>query len=108
MHRIVKIELVSLACVCTQPPVEDPSIPGIPSLPGIPAISRPPLGNPYPNIAAIPLPPGIHRCPAGDDSFCAWLRRIPLKKDRTVYLYNGVPKRNQDVQFATKQLRTWP
>src|ERR1700744_4169353 len=54
--------------------------------------------NPYPSIGSIPLPPGYHRVQG--DPFADWLRRIPLKKDRTVYLYNGQPKLNQDAQFA--------
>ena len=56
--------------------------------------------NPYATIAAIPVPPGYHRMPAESASFAAWLRNIPLKKDRTVYLFDGRPKRNQDAQFA--------
>jgi hypothetical protein len=56
--------------------------------------------NPYPTIGAIPLPPGYSRLEASPNAFAAWLRHIPLKKDRTVYLYNGSPKRNQDAQFA--------
>ena len=34
------------------------------------------------------------------ETFGAWLRSVPLKKNLTVYLYNGVPKRNQEAQFA--------
>jgi len=56
--------------------------------------------NPWPTIGAIPLPAGYHRIPATDGSFTVWLRNIRLKKDRTVYLFNGSPKRNQDAQFA--------
>jgi hypothetical protein len=56
--------------------------------------------NPYPAIGAIPLPPGYHRIAAADGSFAAWLRRLPLKSDRTVRLYDGSPKLNQDAQFA--------
>lgn len=56
--------------------------------------------NPYPVIGAIPLPAGYHRIPAESSSFTSWLRSIPLKKDRTVYLFNGSLKRNQDAQFA--------
>ena len=56
--------------------------------------------NPYPMVGQIPLPPGYHRIAADKGSFGAWLRAIPLKKDRTVYLYDGSPKRNQDAQFA--------
>ncbi|HMI60483.1 MAG TPA: DUF4846 domain-containing protein, partial [Puia sp.] len=56
--------------------------------------------NPYATIAAIPVPPGFHRIPAESSSFAAWLRTISLKNDRTVYLFDGRPKRNQDAQFA--------
>ena len=56
--------------------------------------------NPYPMVGAIPLPAGYHRITADKGSFAAWLRAIPLKKDRTVYLYDGSPKLNQDAQFA--------
>jgi len=60
----------------------------------------PDLGlNPYPTIGAIPPPPGYHRIPA-PDPFSSWLRTIPLKKDRTVYLYDGSRKYNQTAQFA--------
>jgi hypothetical protein len=57
-------------------------------------------GNPYPTIGSIPLPAGYHRVVQGDGSFGAWLRNVPLKKETTVYLYDGKPKENQDAQFA--------
>jgi Domain of unknown function (4846) len=56
--------------------------------------------NPYPVVGSIPAPAGYRRTQAGPDDFATWLRKIPLKKDRTVYLYDGSPKRNQDAQFA--------
>ncbi len=56
--------------------------------------------NPYPAIGAIPVPPGFHRLPADKAPFTDWLRKVQLKKDKTVYLYNGSPKRNQNAQFA--------
>ncbi|MBS1664380.1 MAG: hypothetical protein JST68_25265 [Bacteroidetes bacterium] len=56
--------------------------------------------NSYPTIGAIPTPAGFHRQTQPPKSFAAWLHNIPLKKDRTVYLYNGRPKQNQDAQFA--------
>lgn len=59
-----------------------------------------PAPNPYPSIGAIPLPAGYHRIPVPAAAFAAWLRNIPLKKDRTVYLFNGVRKSNQNAQFA--------
>jgi Domain of unknown function (4846) len=56
--------------------------------------------NPYATIGAIPLPPGYTRPAAAAGSFTEWLRKLPLKKGKTVYLYNGRPKYNQDAQFA--------
>ncbi len=56
--------------------------------------------NPYSSIAAIPLPAGFKRLPADSNSFAAWLQQVKLKKDRTVYLYNGAKKVNQQAQFA--------
>lgn len=57
--------------------------------------------NPYATIEAIPLPPGFTRRHADSTSFIEWLRNIPLKKNKTVYLFNGLPKGNQTAQFAT-------
>lgn len=54
----------------------------------------------FSTVKNIPLPPGFERLPAADASFAAWLRDRPLKRNNTVYLYNGMPKRNQDAQFA--------
>lgn len=56
--------------------------------------------NPYRHIAAIPCPAGYTREPLGDSTFGAWLRNLPLKKDKTVYLYDGRAKVNQSAQFA--------
>jgi len=56
--------------------------------------------NPYASVAAIPPPPGYRRLDTAPNSFGAWLRLCPLKKERTVYLYNGLPKSNQTAQFA--------
>ncbi len=54
--------------------------------------------NPYPFIKDIPLPEGFTRVQTG--SFGKFLRQLPLKKDRTVYLFNGHKKDNQGAQFA--------
>jgi uncharacterized protein DUF4846 len=56
--------------------------------------------NPYATIADIPAPEGFSRIDTEKKSFAAWLRALPLKKNKTVYLYNGLPKRNQSAQFA--------
>ncbi|HEX9513253.1 MAG TPA: DUF4846 domain-containing protein [Puia sp.] len=59
-----------------------------------------PAKNPYLFVGAIPAPADYRRIAAGRNSFGAWLRQISLKKDRTVYLFDGSPKRNQEAQFA--------
>lgn len=56
--------------------------------------------NPYPSIGSIPPPAGYARTPAAAGSYTAWLRSLPLKKNKTVFLYNGMPKANQSAQFA--------
>ncbi len=56
--------------------------------------------NPFKTIGDIPVPPGFERTKAPEGSFNAWLRRLPLRSDKTVYLYNGLPKGNQSAQYA--------
>jgi hypothetical protein len=58
------------------------------------------ISNPYKTIGDIPIPQGFLRTPYNALSFAAWLRQLHLKTDKTVYLYNGSPKRNQAAQFA--------
>jgi hypothetical protein len=55
----------------------------------------------YPKqINEIVLPSGYERVPLSNNSFGSFLRKQPLKKETTVYLYNGQPKRNQTAQYA--------
>jgi hypothetical protein len=49
-------------------------------------------------IGSIPTPSGYTRVQT--DGFGTYLRKIDLKKDKTVYLYNGQRKANQDAQYA--------
>lgn len=51
-------------------------------------------------VIDIPLPDGFERIRYADSSFSTWLRHLPLKSDKTVYLYNKLPKANQEAQFA--------
>jgi hypothetical protein len=51
-------------------------------------------------INDIPLPDGYVRIPVPEHSFGAYLRRIQLKNNNTVYLYNGMPKANQNAHYA--------
>jgi hypothetical protein len=58
------------------------------------------------SIADIPLPAGYYRKLYDSSSFACWLRQVGLKKDKTVYLYNGQPKANQLAQFAVLNIST--
>lgn len=51
-------------------------------------------------VGQIALPEGYRRLPAASGTYSAFLRSIPLREDNTVYLYNGMPKRNQQAQYA--------
>ena len=59
-----------------------------------------PEDNPYARIKNIPLPAGFERVNSFNDSFAGFLRKMELKKDKTVYLFNRLPKFNQSAQFA--------
>ena len=54
------------------------------------------------SIVNIPVPEGFKRI--ATDGFGQYLREIKLKKDNTVYLYNGSPKRNQTAQYAVMDI----
>lgn len=55
-------------------------------------------------VSDIRPPAGFNRMDGNDPGFAAWLRNIPVRKDNTVYLYNGKLKPNQDAQFAVLDL----
>lgn len=58
------------------------------------------------NIGDISTPKGFIRMTAEQGSFAAWLRTVPLKKGKTVFLYNGKLKPNQSAQFAVIDIPT--
>ena len=51
-------------------------------------------------VSDIPPPEGSQRISGKDSGFARWLRNIPVKKDNTVYLYDGRIKANQNAQYA--------
>ena len=63
-----------------------------------------PNNNPYQTIAAIPLPDGFERIEADSNSFASWLRIRHLKDGKTVHLYDGSIKKNQQAQFAVMDI----
>lgn len=54
----------------------------------------------YKRVGDIPVPAGFKRISTDSSSFGQWLRTVPLKKDKRVYLYDGSLKENQSAQFA--------
>lgn len=70
------------------------------------AIPTPQISQQPEKINAIPVPQGFTRTEAPSGSFASWLRSLPLKKDKTVYLYNRTRKRNQSAQYAVVDMST--
>jgi len=62
--------------------------------------------NPYKRIHEIPLPAGFTRLKETNGSFAEWLLNLPLKLNKTVYLFNGKEKANQSAQFAVIDIST--
>ncbi|MEO7046155.1 MAG: DUF4846 domain-containing protein, partial [Ferruginibacter sp.] len=54
----------------------------------------------YKSIVDIPVPRGFKRVNYPTNSFAYWLEQVSLKKDKTVYLFDGRKKQNQSAQFA--------
>lgn len=93
MRKSFLIPLLSLAC---QTPAAEKQLPK----PAVTQLATTMAGKPWKTIGEIPVPPGFERTIRADGSFTAWLRRLPLRADKTVYLYNGWKKRNQSAQYA--------
>lgn len=51
-------------------------------------------------VEQIPVPANYKRIPVSTGSFGWYLRKQELKKEKTVYLYNGAEKYNQQAQYA--------
>jgi hypothetical protein len=58
------------------------------------------------SVSEIPLPQGFERMPVQPNSFAAYLRNLPLRKDKTVYLFNGQAKSNQTLHYAVIDVST--
>jgi hypothetical protein len=57
-------------------------------------------------VRDIPLPVGFTRAAVVPGSFAAFLRELSLRRNNTVYLYNGYPKRVQSLHYAVIDLST--
>lgn len=51
-------------------------------------------------VTEIPVPAGYQRISCPENSFGSWLRKVGIKKDTRVHLYNGRLKENQSAQYA--------
>lgn len=60
----------------------------------------------FTTINSIPLPKDYHRVEVAEKSFAAWLRKVNLRKNNTVYLYNKQPKANQSLHYAVLDIST--
>ena len=60
--------------------------------------------NDFATIKKIPLPIGFKRVGVEENSFAEWLQNVSLKDDKTVYLFDGSQKTNQQAQFAILKL----
>jgi hypothetical protein len=67
---------------------------------GFTILPKPAPVNTCRQIDEIPLPAGFERKAINSGTFTAYLRKIELKEQTTVYLYNGQPKINQTAQYA--------
>ena len=101
IQHFLMISLTLLLTSCTEQQAKN-----VRALEGKPTVTANDSTNPYPSVAAIPLPPGFERIKAENISFATWLRQIKLKADKTVFLYNGSAKKNQLAQFAVLDIST--
>lgn len=58
------------------------------------------------SVKQIPLPAGFERVAVMANSFAGYLRNLPLRKDKTIYLYNHQPKTNQSLHYAVIDIST--
>lgn len=58
------------------------------------------------SINEISTPDGYKRILVSEGSFAEWLRNVKLRKNNTVYLYNGKPKPDQNSHYAVFDLST--
>jgi hypothetical protein len=72
--------------------------------PYIDSIEEIPVSENYKILNEIPPPTGYLRKESNANSFENWLRKLPLRKDKIVYLYNDKIKPNQSAQFAVVDL----
>lgn len=65
-----------------------------------------PLNASIHSIENIPLPPGYERLKVAASSFGEWLRKLPLRANNTIYLYNHQPKSDQSDHYAVIDIST--
>jgi hypothetical protein len=68
--------------------------------------SVPPFNSSMRSVKQVPLPEDFERIPVKENSFAAYLQNLPLRKDKTVYLYNQQPKSDQSLHYAVIDIST--
>jgi hypothetical protein len=58
------------------------------------------------SVKQVPLPEDFERIPVKENSFAAYLQNLPLRKDKTVYLYNKQRKSDQSLHYAVIDIST--
>ncbi len=84
--RLLPVAVVSLACTLGCQLSNSTTVDNTPVL--------------YKTVGAIQPPEGFKAQVTDSNSYTFWLRSLPIKKDKNVYLYDGSLKRNQHAQFA--------
>ncbi len=92
---LIFLLIFSLACNENQISISSKNIVKISSI-----INHKSDSNYYHQINYIPLPEGFSFIKNEKNSFAAWLENVPLKRDKTVFLFDGSQKKNQSAQFA--------
>jgi hypothetical protein len=90
MKFLCVIALLILEIACNNPPSQSPKFLAFVD------VETPDLKT----VKDIPTPKGYKRSQNVEGSFELYLQNISLKKDKTVYLYNGEKKRNQTAQYV--------
>lgn len=57
-------------------------------------------------VKQIPLPKGYERIEVAANSFAQYLRELPLRNDKTVYLFNHQSKSDQSLHYAVIAIST--
>jgi hypothetical protein len=102
----VAVALCLLLCSCIALIIQFNKLAVSPELAVASAITKKVSSTMPKDINEIPLPEGYKRIEIPRGSLGEWLRQIKLRKDDTVYLFNGTPKTDQTLHYAVLDIST--